>query len=69
VISFSSPDTTIIACDLGEICFNVTATDPNCQNDSVFLTMLSGEGTFTDLAGVSSVSAQHCFTPDRKSVV
>ncbi|MBU0982467.1 MAG: DUF4114 domain-containing protein, partial [candidate division Zixibacteria bacterium] len=56
-------DSTIISCDLGQVCFDVGAIDGNCQGDSIWLEMLSGEGTFTTVAGLSSIAATHCFTP------
>ncbi|MDX9858558.1 MAG: T9SS type A sorting domain-containing protein [candidate division Zixibacteria bacterium] len=56
-------DTTIVQCGSDSICFAVGAYDDNCQGDSIWLTMLSGDGVFTPEAGVSSISSQHCFLP------
>jgi len=56
-------DYTVILCGPEAICFDVTAIDPNCGADSLWLEMTSGEGTFTPLAGVSEINASHCFTP------
>lgn len=56
-------DYTAVQCSGEEICFDITATDPNCQGDSIWLDMLSGYGSFTTNSGVGSISAMHCFTP------
>ncbi|MBD3403432.1 DUF4114 domain-containing protein, partial [candidate division GN15 bacterium] len=56
-------DTTIVLCDDDSVCFPVSALDDNCQGDSLWLTMLSGDGSFATVAGVSAVVADHCFLP------
>ncbi len=60
---FSVPDTTVIQCDASPICFDIVASDPNCQGDSIWLEMISGEGTFDPDSGLGLINATHCFTP------
>ncbi len=56
-------DYTAVQCSGEEICLDITAIDANCQGDSIWLDMLSGYGSFSTIAGVSSINAGHCFTP------
>ncbi len=56
-------DSSVILCASDSICFDIVAHDPNCESDSIWLEMLEGEGTFTPLAGVSTIEATHCFYP------
>ncbi len=62
-LAFSTGDSAIVACDLDSVCFDIQATDANCQGDSIWLEMVSGEGDFNPVAGVASIDATHCFVP------
>jgi len=53
----------VTLCAPEEICFDLQATDSNCDGDSIWIEMLSGEGSFTPIAGVSPLDFSHCFTP------
>ncbi len=56
-------DSTVILCSPDSICFDITAHDPNCEADSIWLEMIEGEGYFEPLAGLSTIYATHCFLP------
>ena len=60
---FVVPETTVIQCGISPICFDILASDPNCQGDSIWLSMTSGEGTFAPDSGLEVINASHCFTP------
>jgi len=60
---FDVPETTVVQCGLNPICFDITASDPNCQGDSIWLSMTSGEGTFAPDSGLEVINTSHCFTP------
>lgn len=60
---FVVPETTVVQCSISPICFDILASDPNCQGDSIWLSMTSGEGTFAPDSGLEVINASHCFTP------
>ncbi|MCB2231579.1 T9SS type A sorting domain-containing protein [bacterium] len=57
------PDSSVVTCSSDSICFDLFAYDNNCQGDSIWLTMLSGEGVFAPQEGLSSITTSHCFLP------
>jgi hypothetical protein len=61
-------DFTVVMCGPEPVCFDVTAIDPNCGADSLWLTMISGEGTFVPAAGLGQIDATHCFLPSDSGV-
>ena len=56
-------DFSLVLCAPEDVCFDIGATDANCEGDSIWLSMVEGEGSFATVAGLSTISAQHCFTP------
>jgi len=56
-------DSTVLECDPSPICFDIDVIDPNCEGDSVWLEMVSGEGSFSPVAGNAEIHTSHCFTP------
>ena len=56
-------DTSVVLCGSEQVCFDIEALDENCPGDSLWLSMLSGEGSFSTQIGVGSISVTHCFTP------
>jgi hypothetical protein len=56
-------DSVVLQCTTQPVCFDITASDENCQGDSITLTKVSGVGTFSPLTAYLNVSTQYCFTP------
>lgn len=52
-------DSTIVLCDVQEICFDITGTDPD--DDSIYISLYDGPGQFTQ---TSPFSGTTCFTPE-----
>lgn len=61
-------DFTVVQCNSNQICFDITAVDPNCQGDSLWITKLSGLGSFSTKKGKESIATNHCFTPSGPGV-
>lgn len=60
---FALNDSSVVLCSNDSICFDITVTDPNCEGDSIWVEMISGEGFFDPDSAVGSLATGHCFLP------
>ncbi|MCX6831780.1 MAG: hypothetical protein NT028_06525, partial [candidate division Zixibacteria bacterium] len=61
-------DYSVFQCSPAQICFNISATDANCEGDSLTLEKISGAGTFTTIYDKAPINTSHCFTPTTAGV-
>lgn len=63
-----SGSSNVTLCENDTVCFDLSVVDANCDNDSIWVTMVSGEGSFPDDSAAGQLSAQHCFVPTSDGV-